>query len=83
MRKESNLISTKENTINEKLYPIEKEERQIMRLEKACSILSIALKVEMVITLVVMTFAFIAEGFPSSLKYQEKNEKSSISREIN
>lgn len=68
MERVNKKIYTKENPIkkvNEKLYPIEKEDRQIMRLEKTCDILSIALKVEVAITLAVMTFCAAVNGFPS------------------
>ena len=84
MEKESNKIYTKENPIenvNKKLYPIEKEDREIMRLEKTCDILSVALKVELAITLVVVTLAFIFNGFTDDMKYQEKYTNQSISAE--
>lgn len=82
MERNSNIVHTKENPINEKLYPIEKEDREIMRLEKTCDILSIALKVEMAITLAVVTFAFIINGLPSNIKYQANYKQPSISTEI-
>lgn len=85
MERKNNINFTKENPVrkvNEKLYPIEKEDREIMRLENTYDILSIALKVEMAITLVVVTFAFIVNGFPEINEYQERDYETSISSEV-
>lgn len=82
MKRENNIIHTKENPIkdvNKKIYPIEKEDQEIMRLEKTCDILGIALKVEMVITLVVVTFAVVFNGFPNIADFQIDYKKASIS----
>lgn len=68
MERENKKIYTKENPtkkVNEKLYPIEKEDRQIIRLEKTCDILSTILKLEVAVTLAVMTFSVIVNGFPN------------------
>lgn len=85
MERKSNKNYTKENPgrkINEKLYPMEKEDREIMRLENTYDILNIALKIEMAITLVVITFAFIVNGFPEINEYQENAYQTSISSEV-
>ena len=77
-------IYTKENPIkkvNEKLYPIEKEDREIINLEKTCDLLSIALKVELVITMVVVTIAFIFNGFTFSPEEKIEHKSVSISTE--
>ncbi len=84
MKKENNIIHTKENPmqdIHKELYPIEKEDKEIMRLEKTCDIMSILLKVEMVITLVVVTFAFMFNGFEGKVIPSEYKQ-ASISTEI-
>ena len=85
MKKESSIIDTKEKPINnfsKEHYLIEKEDRQIMRLEKTCNVLSTVLKLEMAITLVVVTFAFIFNGFPNDVELTEKYKRESASIEV-
>lgn len=96
MKKESNIIDTKENSVKNfrrELYPAkrndkemllaEKEERAIKRLEKTCDILSVLLKVEIAITLVVVTFAFIFDGFSNTIPSQTKYQQASVSERVN
>lgn len=71
-------------TLSEKdIYALVKEDREIQRLEKTCDILGAALKVEAVITLVVLTFAVIFNGFPSTKQVEKEYKKASISRKLN
>ena len=66
MKRESSIIHTKEDLIanNQEAYLIKKEEQELIRLDKAENIMSIIVKVEMAITLVLMTFYTILNGFP-------------------
>ena len=100
MKKESNLIDTKENIMNNKeesynyyksnlpactdkeIYSLIKDDKEIALLEKGCNILGKILKVEAVITLIVITFAIIFNGFPENAKSQGNSKKVSISQEI-
>ena len=63
MKKESSIIHTKENSIKGDNYLIKKEEQQLIRLDKTANVLSVIVKIEMVITLVLMTSYAILNGF--------------------
>lgn len=64
MKRESSIIHTKENIDSKEVSLIKKEEQQLMRLDKTANVLSVIVKVEMVITLVLMTSYAILNGFP-------------------
>ena len=82
MEMKNNVNYTKENPkVNEKLYPIDKVDREIMQLEKTCDILSIALKVELALTAVVVVFAFVVSKLPVDLD-KAMNEQTSISAQV-
>ena len=96
MKKESNIINTKENSEknfrkenllvkkdDKQILLARKEEREIMRLEKTCDILSVLLKVEVAITLVVITFAFIFEGFSFDSQMKNRYQQAIISEKNN
>lgn len=64
MKRESSIIHTKENIDSKEVSLIKKEEQQLMRLDKTANVLSVIVKVEMVITLILMTFYTVLNGFP-------------------
>lgn len=64
MKRESSIIHTKENIDSKEVSLIKKEEQQLMRLDKTANILGAIVKVEMVITLILMTFYTVLNGFP-------------------
>lgn len=65
MKRESSIIHTKEDSVDSKeVYLIKKEEQELLRLDKTANILSAIVKVEMVITLILMTFYTVLNGFP-------------------
>lgn len=64
MKRESSIIHTKENINSKEVSLIKKEEQELMRLDKTANVLSVIVKVEMVITLVLMTSYAILNGFP-------------------
>ena len=85
MKREKNIISTKENPVenfSNKLYPIEKEDQEIMNLEKTCNILSKILKIECVVTLIVIAFVFVFNEFSANTQIQENYKQTSISTQI-
>ena len=77
MKKENNKISTKEN-LNNALYPIEKEDQEIMKLEKACKILSNTLKVEVLLTIAIMTVVWGFNGFSNQTSNISEYKETSI-----
>lgn len=64
MKIESSIIHTKENIDSKEVSLIKKEEQELMRLDKTANILGAIVKVEMVITLILMTFYTVLNGFP-------------------
>lgn len=59
---------------DEECYALIKEDRAIKTLDKACNILTTIVKIQAVITLALLTFAFIYDVFPSNnvkFEYQE------------
>lgn len=66
---------------DEECYALIKEDRSIKVLEKACNILSTIVKVQAVITLALLTFAFVYDVFPNNtikFEYQELSVHSEI-----
>lgn len=62
-------------------YALIKEDRAIETLEKSCNILSSIAKVQAVITLILLTFAFMYDVLPSDnarIKFQETSIHSEI-----
>lgn len=54
-------------------YALIKEDRAIKKLEKTCNVLATMVKVQAVITLALLTFAFIHDAFPGdNIKYDHK-----------
>ena len=69
------------NCSDKECYALIKEDRAIKRIEKTYNALTTMLKVQVVITLSLLTFAFIYDAFPSgNIKYNHKEV--SISKEI-
>lgn len=104
MKKESNIIDTKENLIknfskeqmeiynyyksqfsyvDKELYPTIKEDKELIFLEKGCNILSSILKVELVLTLIIVTFVVMFNGIPNNNEPSIKYKQASISEEYN
>lgn len=92
MKKENNLISTKDKLIenftaeqleifefyksqfsyNDKLLPVEKEDKELVFMEKTYNILQNIFKVEVILTLLVVTFAVIFYIIPENKEAQVK-----------
>ena len=69
------------NCSDKECYALIKEDRAIKKLEKTCNVLATMVKVQAIITLALLTFAFINDAFPGdNIKYDRKEV--SISREI-
>lgn len=61
------------NCNDEECYALIKEDRAIKTLEKTCNILASAIKVQAVITLALLTFAFVNGMFPNNnVQYENK-----------
>lgn len=59
---------------DEECYALIKEDRAIKTLDKACNILTTIVKVQAVVTLALLTFAFMYDIFPNNnikFEYQE------------
>lgn len=103
MKKESNMISTKDELIknfskeqmeiynyykskfsysDQALVPAQKEDKELIFLEKGCNVLSVIFKAELVLTLLVVTFVVMFNGFPGDSQSQVKYKEASISTEI-
>lgn len=87
MKKESNIISTKDELIknfskeqmeiynyykskfsyaNEELYPVVKEDKEMVTLENTYKLLKTIFKYEVIITLAIVSFVFIFNKTPNS-----------------
>ena len=64
------------NCTDKECYALIKEDRAIKTLEKTCNILTWMIKVQAVITLVLLTFAFMNKTIPSEIVYDEYKEVS-------
>lgn len=85
MKRENNIVSTKENpteNFSKELYPLEKEDQEIINLEKTCNILSTILKIEFVVTLIVIAFVFVFNEVSDNVKSQDDYKQASISTKI-
>lgn len=60
-----------------------KEDRAIETLEKSCNILTSIAKIQAVITLILLTFAFMYDVFPNDNARIRYQQTSSIHEEIN
>lgn len=63
------------------LIPVQKEDKELMMLEKSCDILSTIFKVQLVITLIIVTCIVMFNGFPNT-DTQVKYKQASISFEV-
>lgn len=70
-----NYYKSQYNCSDEECYALIKEDRAIKRLEKACNILIPIVNVQVVITLALLTFAFVYDVFPSNdnIRYEHKD----------
>ncbi len=87
MKKESNIISTKDELVknfskeqmdiynyykskfsyaNEELYPVVKEDKEMLVLENTYKVLKKIFKAEVIASLIIVTFVFIFNGAPKS-----------------
>ena len=69
-----NYYKSQLNYSDKECYALVKEDRAIATLEKSCNVLASIAKIQAVITLVLLTFAFMYDVFPNNnanIKYQE------------
>ena len=70
-----NYYKSKFSYANEELYPVVKEDKELVFLENTYSVLKTIFKAEIVISLLVVTFVFIFTGTPKQqIQYKQKDQ---------
>jgi len=78
-----NYYKSKFSYANEELYPVVKEDKEMVVLEKVYNTLSVIFKAEIVVALAISTFVFVFGGTPKSqIQYTRNPNTSSVYYEI-